>query len=342
MEDVARRAGVSKTTVSFVLSGRRDMRISTEAQRRVAQAATELGYRPNLTARGLRTSITGTIGLISDTIATTEFAGEVIHGALDSATATGHLLFIAETEGSASTEADVIDGMLDRQVDGMIYATTYTREVEPPWCLRSQPVVLLNCVAEGFGSPCVLPDELTAGRTAARALLNAGHRHGVHVLGGHHFTSQTPSGAYAGHWRMRGIREAFHRAGAQLAGVIECAWEPDEGYQHVHALLSSQATPPKALICCNDRLALGAYQALKETGLTIPANVSLVSFDDSALASWLHPGLTSVALPHYELGRKAVELLVGGERGASQHLVQMPLRTRASIASVAPSSSDGP
>jgi LacI family transcriptional regulator len=334
MADVARQAGVSRTAVSFVLSNRQDMRISAQTRERVMLAAQELGYRPNLTARGLRTSVTGTIGLVSDTIATTPFAGEVIHGALDSVTARGHVLFIAETEGDPATEVEVVAGLLDRQVDGLIYASMYTREVSPPCSLRGRPLVFLNCLAEGFGAPTVIPDEHAAGRTAARALLEAGHRDGVHVLGGHHVTARTPAGALAGHERMQGILEAFSEAGACPPVVTECAWEPDEGYEHLRAILRASTGDrlPKALICCNDRLALGAYQALQEAGLSVPDDVSVVSFDDSFLSSWLRPPLSSVALPHYDLGRTAVELLLAGDLAPVTHRIPMPLRTRSSIA----------
>lgn len=331
LADVAREAGVSRTAASFVMTGRSDMRIAAETQERVLQAAEKLGYRPNLTARGLRTSVTRTIGLISDTIATTQFAGEVIHGGLDAALAKDHLLFIAESEGNPEVEAKLVDGMLDRQVDGMIYATMYTREVEPPRSLRGRPLVLLNCLADGVEAPSVIPDEVGAGRTAAQALLEAGHDEGIYVIGGHHVTHATPAGAFAGRERMTGIHQALREADVPLAGVLECAWEPEHGYEHVRELLAA-GRRPKALICCNDRLSLGAYQALQEAGLEVPRDVSLVSFDDSDLASWLRPQLSSVALPHYELGRKAVELLITGQLEPVVHHIPMPLRLRASVA----------
>lgn len=331
LADVARVAGVSRTTASFVLTGRTDMRISTDAQRRVLDAAAQLGYRPNLTARSLRTSVTRTIGLISDTIATTPYAGEVIRGALDTALKHDCLLFVAETGADRVAEERLIAEMVDRQVDGLVYAAMFTQHREPPESLRKRPTVLLNCVAESSDAPLVLPDEVEAGRTAARAVLEAGHKADIYVIGGRHTTPETPSGAYAGHERMRGIEEAFARAESEIGGVVECAWHgPEYGYEAVRDLLRS-GRRPRALICMNDRLALGAYQVLQESGLTIPDDVSVVSFDDSDLASWLRPRLTSVALPHYELGKAAVDILLGNKLEAKIYRIPMPIRPRASV-----------
>ncbi len=329
MTDVARRAGVSPTTASFVLAGRRDMRISGDAEERVRRAARELGYRPNLTARGLRTSVTRTVALISDTIATTQFAGEVIHGALDAAGAREHVLFVAETEGDPQVETRLVEGMLDRQVDGFVYATMYSREVRLPAALREARVVLLNCYERDTRAPSVLPDEVNAGRDAARVLLDAGHREGVHVVGGRHVTEATPDGVWAGRERMRGIEEVLTEAGVRVDGVAECDWQPEDGHREVGRLLAA-GTVPRALVCLNDRLSLGAYQALQEAGLRVPDDVSVVSFDDSDLAVWVRPRLTSVALPHYRLGRTAVEMLLDDGTEPVVRRVPMPVMPRAS------------
>ncbi|NBM16855.1 LacI family DNA-binding transcriptional regulator [Streptomyces sp. GC420] len=331
LADVARKAGVSRATASFVMGGRSDMRISAATQARVLRVAQDLGYRPNLTARGLRTSVTRTIGLVSDTIATAQYAGEVIHGGLDAALANDHLLLIAESAGDRHVEERLLEGMLDRQVDGIVYGAMYTRVVEPPRSLLGRPVVLLNCLAEGFPAPSVIPDEEAAGRTAAQALLDAGHRDAIYVVGGHHVTSRTPDGVFAGRERMSGIEHALRRAGVAPARVIECAWAVEQGYEEVRALLAG-GHRPQAIIGCNDRVSFGACQALQEAGLDVPGDVSVVSFDDSGLASWARPQLTSIALPHYQLGRTAVELLIGGRLEPVVHRIPMPLRVRASLA----------
>src|ERR1700712_1461828 len=139
--DVAVRAGVSRTTASFVMTGRRDMRISNEAEQRVRQAARELDYRPNLLARSLRTNLSQTIGLISDVVATEPFAGQLIRSSIITALLHDHLLFVGESEGDPEVEQQLVRSMLDRGVGGFLYASLYTREVKLSALLKSQSLV---------------------------------------------------------------------------------------------------------------------------------------------------------------------------------------------------------
>jgi LacI family transcriptional regulator len=324
---VAQRAGVSRSTASFVLAGRHlDMRISEDARQRVLRAAQELDYRPNLMARSLRTKVTRTIALLSDTIATDPYAGGAVHGSLAAAVAQGHLLFIGETEGDPVVEEKLISDLLDRQVDAFVYASMFTRYVQLPKQLRGRPVVLLNCLTRAArpAQHAIVPDEPAAGRSAARTLLEAGHRQGIHLVGG-------AGGIIAGRERLAGIKEVLGEAGTRLAGVIDCDWWPDSAFEAVARALGD-GLRPKALICLNDRIALGAYQALREAGRTVPEDVSVLSFDDSELAAWLRPPLTSISLPHYELGWLAVERLLGPPTEPVVTRVPMPVRRRQSIA----------
>ena len=325
LRDVADRAGVSRAAASFVLTGRRDMRISAEAQERVRQAARELDYRPNLLARSLRTNLSQTIGFVSDVVATEPFAGGMIRGSLATALQRRHLMLIGETQGDAAVESRLVRDMLDRGVGGFVYAAMFTRRARPSAALRGHPVVLLNCVGHRPGHPTVIPDEEGAGAAAASVLLAAGHRTGIYVVG-----SVLPE-TLAAQERMAGIRRTLEAAGAAPAGHLDCMWWPEPARAAVTGLLHDGGRP-RALVCLNDRIALGAYQALAAAGLGVPDDVSVVAFDDSDLASWLRPGLTSVAIPHVELGRVAVEVLLDGGRTDAVHRVAMPVRERDSVA----------
>ena len=185
--------------------------------------------------------------------------------------------------------------------------------------------MLLNSLTADGRLPAVLPDERAAGRDAARVLLECGHRDGIVVLG------ETPPAVYAARERLAGIQEALAGAGTSISGVLECAWWPQPAHDALGPALARQPAP-QAVICLNDRVAFGAYQAAFGAGLRIPDQLSIVSFDDSDLAGWLRPELTSIALPHYELGRRAVRLLLADDLGTGTILVPMPVRERESVA----------
>ncbi|SDO84439.1 transcriptional regulator, LacI family [Klenkia soli] len=327
LADVAARAGTSKTTAHYVLNGRdQEMRISEDARQRVLAAAGELGYRPNLMARGLRTDVTRTIALITDTVASGQFAGQLVYGSLEAAARHGHLLFVCETDDDPEIETRLVEELLDRRVDAFLLATSSTREVEIPPALEKSRLVLLNCRAPHTGVPSVRPDEVQAGHDAVQVLLDAGHRDGIWVVG------EAGEHVVAGRERRAGMRRALTAAGVELAGRVECHWWPESAFEAVDAWLAA-GTRPRALVCLNDRVAMGAYQALARHGLRIPDDVSVVSFDDSDLASWLQPQLTSIAIPHYELATRAVDLLLADPVAEfAEHRVPMPVRLRDSVA----------
>ncbi|NAS22662.1 substrate-binding domain-containing protein [Herbidospora sp. NEAU-GS84] len=330
LADLAEAAGVSRTTASLVMTGRgRELRISHDVEQRVLRAADELGYRPNAVSVGLRTGTTRTIGFVSDTVATSHLAGDMIKGALEAARERGVMLFIGESEGDPELERGLLHAMQDRQVDGIILAAMFTRTIKVPKDIG--PAVLLNALPRpASGLPSIVPDEIEAGRSAARVLLDAGHHDEVYVIGAGPTLQDVPADSVAAVERLIGIRET----GLKIAGARVCPdWQPEHGLAATRALLADHR--PRALICLNDRVAIGAYQALAEAGLSVPGDVSVVSFDDHPIASWMWPKLTTVALPHYELGRKAVEVLfaqMAGEVEPGQVFrVPMPVRHRESV-----------
>ncbi len=331
LADVARLAGLSPTAASMILNGRPDTRLSQDAHDRVNAAAQALGYRPNVAARGLRTDKTLTIGFISDVVATTRFASGLIKGALEAAEAAGHVVLVLETGGDPAREAEAIAAVLDRQVDGIIFATMRARELFVPDIPAGTAVVMLNATNPKH-SASVLPDEFAGGEAAVRLLLEGGHRDGIALLGQNDEVERDTFRSATVARRVAGIRKGMSDAG--LAFVAEESiwlWEPDEGYKATRALFERR-TDIRALLCMNDRLAFGAYQALTELGISVPDDVSIVSFDNDELAAYLRPGLTTIALPHEAMGRRAVELLLAGD-ASGETLVPMPTVKRASIAS---------
>lgn len=340
LSQVAKEAEVAASTASLVLAGRADeLRISTTAQERVRAAAERLGYRPNALSAGLRTGTTRTLGFVSDSVASSLLAGEMIRGSIEAARARGYMVFVGETGGDAHLERDLLDAMFDRQVDGVILATMMTHARAIPAEATRMATVLLN-IEPTDDAPYVqvLPDEFRAGAEAARLLVDTGHRR-IHLIGvGDDPAHAHPFGLAAAQ-RLRGALSVLADAGIEIASASAAVqWLPPEGFRLVSDLLES-ATAVDALLCLNDRLAMGAYQALQERGIRVPEDVSVLSFDDTPFARWLRPGLTTFAFPQRALGRAATDELIDLiEQGAAPteprppHLIPLPLRRRESVA----------
>lgn len=342
IKDVAAAAGVSVATVSHILNRVEGKRASAETRQRVLRIAEELGYAPNGLARGLRTQRSQTIGFISDEIATTPNAGRIILGAQEAAAAQGMVLLLVNTGGDEELERRSIEMLLQRQVDGVLYAAMYHRVVRLPESLRSTPTVLLDARCDDPAVPFVVPDEVQGGYTAARELIEHGHRRIGMTVG----TADIP----ALHGRIEGYRKALAEAGVvydpslvtaeAVATLGSVAVDVAAGYRAARRLLTLDQRPT-ALFCFNDRMAAGAYRAAAELGLSIPDDLSVVGFDNQELVSEaLHPALSTVQLPHYEMGARAVTQLLAltGTPGLPpgpviQEMLHCPLVARASVTS---------
>lgn len=327
LSDVAAEAGVSATTASYILNGRgAQMRIAPETEARVRAAAARLGYRPNRSARSLRTRRTATIGLVSDQIAGEQYGSSMLTGATIAARELDHLVVMAESGGDAELELLLLEEMGERDVDGVVYATRTARTIHLPIALRGVRSVLLNCEDPDLRFPSVVPDDEGGGREAAATLLAAGITD-VWVVG----EDPTPE-ATAGPRRMVGIRAELAAKGIDLAGVVPCEWSVTQGFAATSRWLA-RGGRAEGLVCMNDRLAMGVYQALADAGLRVPDDVSVVSFDGSALASWLRPALTSVELPFTELGALAVRRLLDPNDHGGTVSVPMVVRHGRSVRS---------
>jgi LacI family transcriptional regulator len=339
IREVAAAAGVSVTTVSHVLNDTPHTRTSDDTKTRVREAAAQLGYQPNRLARGLRTQASGMVGLLTEEIATTPHAGRIILGAQEEASR--HNLTLAIINLRLNTETDVeagqIQAFIDRQADGIIYATVYHDEVVPPDELLAVPAVLIGARDRHGEIPSVVPDERAGAASVIDLLVRKGHRSIAFAA------SSVDVPATRG--RLLGYRDGMLAAGLDPEElVVEAESEASGGYEATMGLLDhgrDPATRPTAVFCYNDRMAMGAYRAAAELGLSVPRDVSVVGFDDQdPIAASLYPPLTTVALPHYEMGAWAVETLVslieGHEEfrllGAHPVLLACPIIERDSVA----------
>ncbi|MDO5035171.1 MAG: LacI family DNA-binding transcriptional regulator [Actinomycetaceae bacterium] len=332
IKDVAAEAGVSITTVSHVLNEVPGLRVNPATQQRILDATEKLGYVPNRLAQSLRTHRSKTIGLIGDEIVTTPFAGKMILGVQEVALDRNFVLFVVSTGYQQEVENREIDELLRRQVDGIIYASMFHRKLEMPKQLSAVPTVFLNAECLTPGIPWVTPDEVAGGRDAASVLLEAGHTR----LGYIDNVDDIPAAA----GRMKGFRERLEQEGLSDALLVKSVETDAQGGYVAAKELLSRADRPTAIFCFNDRIAMGAYRAAAELELKVPRDVSIMGFDNQDyVADGLYPGLTTIELPHYEMGTWAAEqlfkLIDGEELETSSNRLRGPIITRDSVSAKA-------
>lgn len=330
LADVARAAGVSTATASMALNGTGGTRIGADTRERVRSAAAELGYRPNTVARGLRTRRTQMIGFVGDDVATTPFAGQMIRGAHDAARRAGFLLLMVDTSGDPAETGEAIAALQERQIDGILLATMYHQVIDVPKAIGPTPAVLLDSRSADGSVSSVVPDERGGTLGALAELAAAGHRRIGHVT--------TAEDVEARRIRLATWSEHVAAYGLDPGSLLaETPQAKTQGGYETAMRLLSRPERPTAIFCFNDRMAMGVYRAAAALGLSIPGDLSVVSYDDQELiAPELAPGLTSAALPHYEMGSWAVKELLRklDEPDAEpvQHLMPCPIARRGSVA----------
>jgi len=338
MTDVAQAAGVSQSTVSMVLNRVSGARLAAETRARVLDTAVQLGYQlprrgPDATADAHHPPV---IGYLVDEISTSPHPVVSIDGARDAAWQQGCVLHIAVTRNNPEQEAAALAALRSLPgLVGLIYSTIFTREVQLPLTLTSSlqdlPVVLLNCHDPAHSAPAVVPAELAGGHAATEHLIAQGHRR-IAFINGEPWMEAAKD-------RLKGYRRALATADLPLDPALVCDgdWMSGSGFRHTLRLMQRPG-PPTALFCANDLMAVGALEALKQLGLRVPEDVSVMGYDDQEIARHTHPPLSTVVLPNYEMGQAAVELLLQGRRaggGRSPRAltkVDGPLVLRGSVA----------
>lgn len=336
LSDVAARAGVSPAAASMALNGLAEGNLAPATRDRIIAAAAELNYAPDMVAQSLRRQKTHALGLITDSIASSPFAGRLLAGAMDEATQRGYAVFIVDAQNHRDREERAIGELARRRVDGLIYATMGLEHlaVAPATPL---PLVLANCWADD-DTIAVIPDETRAGEAAAAYLTGLGHRRLAMVTGLH---------GPAGPLRTDAFVARARAAGAEpIVRTIARDWSIDAGYHAAMALLAGpegnpldEADRPGAVWGVNDRVATGVLLAATRLGLSVPGDLSVMGMDDQeALADRIVPALTTLALPHRRLGETAVSLLLRLLEPADEPLeggqrkLECPLIERASTA----------
>ena len=334
IQDVALLAGVGTTTVTRVLNDR--SYVSETTRQKVLDAIDELGYRPNFSARQMRTHTSRTVGFLSQEVITRPGAVHVIQGAQQALSSQGKMMLVVDVGSDKMETRAAIETLLERQVEGIIYAASSHRSVDLPANLRRIPTVLANCYALDRSLPSVVPDEEQGGYDATILLLEKGHRRvGFINLGPRRTDGRKP---VASKGRLRGYRKALAEYGIDFdENLLKYSDRSVQtNYQLVQEMMQER-NPPTAIFCGKDRIALGCYGALKDLGIRIPHDVAVIGFDNHIeLAEYLWPPLTTMQLPHYEMGKWAVSYLLdskneGGSPSPVQHKLVCPLIERSSV-----------
>lgn len=301
IRDVAERAEVSVTTVSHVINKTRF--VSEDLIQRVNEAIVALNYQPSRLARSLRTKTSGTIGVVIPDN-TNPFFAEVVRGIEDHCYQQGYSVFLCNSDGDSEKEYNYIKLLREKGVDGMVLVSTGNKSDSLELLDQGQiPKVIIDRELESIDSDSVLVDNLDGGYKATRHLLELGHLRIGCITG----SSQiTPSAE-----RLEGYAKALKEQGIAIESslIVTGDFKSQSGGE-CFVNLMMQPDPPTAVFVCNDLMAFGALSAARQLNVRVPDQLSIVGFDDVAMASMMIPSLTTIAQPKRELGETGATLLL--------------------------------
>jgi DNA-binding LacI/PurR family transcriptional regulator len=319
IDEVARRAGVSKTTVSKHLNG--VPYVSERAATRIDAAIAELDFRPNQLARGLATNRTGSLAVVIPSI-TNPFYPDLVAAIDTEASKRGYDLILVSTGGDAGREAKLVDDLRRKRVDGILFASVRVDDSElNELVARGEKVVMVSRHLEGVAADFVVPDNHAGAVMATEHLIRLGHR-AIGYLGG-------PISVVAFRDRLLGYRDTMAKHGLEVDSrwVVITESGIDAGFRGA-LQLSNAGERPTALFVGSDVMALGVLEAAQSSGWTIPGDLALVGFDNISFARVAAVPLTTVDGRTAELGRIAVQLLVdrieGNGVSSVKHIILPP------------------
>lgn len=327
--DVAAMARVSRTTVSFVLNDRAGVKIPDDTRRRVLDAATTLGYHPNSVARQLARGASRSLGLVlcqsPEQVANDGLLAETLRGLASAAREADHRVLLETVVPGEGSYADLVRS---GRTDGLIVSGPRYDDEELVRLARDGFPVVIQGSLPGLDVPSVDVDNEAGARLAVEHLLALGHRRIACI-------TNAPLAYTAASERMAGYREALAAAGVaeEAALIAEGAFDAQSGHRAVAEILAR--TTPDALFVASDVVAIGAIAGLREAGLSVPGDVSVVGFDAIPLAAYLDPPLTTIALPAHDLGFTAGRAIldrIAGRPVAWRTLLPTDLIVRASTA----------
>ncbi|MFU2317457.1 LacI family DNA-binding transcriptional regulator [Rahnella sp. PCH160] len=304
MQEVAAKAGVSKATVSRVLSGKGYA--SQETKDQVFKAIEEAGYRPNLLARNLATSKSMCIGLVvTNTLYNGHYFSELISQAAKKLDANGRQLILVDGKNSAGEEQDAIQFLHDLRCDGIIIYPRFLSVDEMDLLIDKykKPVMVVNRKLRKHQSHCIYCDHKGSSFNATQALIERGHQDIAFITG----SMDSPTAIE----RLSGYRDALTASGLQVKDslIVQGKWSPASGAAAVATLLAS-GQEFSALLASNDEMAIGAMKQLNDAGIAVPAQVSVIGFDNIPTAPFLIPALSSVKDPVSDMISEVINQII--------------------------------
>jgi LacI family transcriptional regulator len=326
LRDIARATGVSVNTVSRALTGKSD--INAETKLRVKAVAELLGYQPNMAARSLVLGRTRSIGLVV-TDCTNPFYAMLIRAVEDVAYSNGYSLLLATSNETVEREAATLQMLRERRVDGLLLSPVAVEAPHlGPFIEGNQSCVLLTRRPAGYEGPFVGTDNAQAAESAMRYLLDLGHRHIAHVT--------LSNGSISALTRVEAYRRELMRAGISPDRRLELAVpQTIEGGRAAVRSLLGQRRRPTAIFTYNDQQAVGALLSLRDAGIEIPAEMSVLGFDGIDLGEVVDPPLTTMAQQIDKIGRLGAQTLIDALASRSdprQHVLPATLVVRGSTA----------
>ena len=300
IREVARLAGVSVATVSRTL--RSPERVLPDTRDKVNAAVEQAGYRPNLMAVQFRSRRTGNLVILVPTIANSFFA-KVISGAQQAAQLAGYRLLLCDTQGREAIEREFAELVYAHQADGVIQLRAYDPFAAPFPGAALPPIVNACEVIHNGRHPSISLDNRAAAKAMTEHLIELGHRR-IGLIKG-------PKSSPLTRDRVAGYQDALNQAGIEADPALVCHGDfslkaGDDGAAAMLALPDR----PTALFCENDEMAIGALKRIRQSGLRVPEDISLVGFDDIPFAAYCDPPLTTISQPAEAFGQRAVEMLI--------------------------------
>jgi DNA-binding LacI/PurR family transcriptional regulator len=321
--DIARRAGVSHSTVSRALAD--SPLVNAETKTRIQRLAHEMGYTPSAIARAMSTRRTHTLGLVVTTIAD-PFVAEVVRGIEETALDQGYNVILCNSQRDPDRELAAVRTLREKWVDAVIVTSSWVGSAYDQLTEIQVPVVLINNQQPGEYTSSVRNDDLSGGALAGNYLTELGHTRIAYVAG--------PEGARASQLRLEGCQRVLEAKGLTIPEdwIVPGTGLPESGERAVQSLLDA-SPKPTALFCYNDMTAMGALRAAKERGVHVPLELSVLGYDDISAAAYLDPPLTTVAQAKHNLGQLATEMalaLIQGAQDLEDVLLQPTIITRSS------------